>query len=236
VSGDNAGEISGRLTRAMEAGVHALTLEESRDIMEMAGIPFNRSGLAKTPEEAVELAKSIGYPLVAKIVSPQVIHKTEHGGVKVGINSDEALMECYEDMVTRIPKEVPGARIDGVLLEEMVKGTELIIGTTQDPQFGPMIMFGIGGVFVEVYKDVAFRLVPIAEGDARDMMSELKGGALLKGVRNMPGADPEELTDILMKVSSLVDENPQIDEMDINPLMVTERGTIAVDARIILKK
>ena len=117
----------------------------------------------------------------------------------------------------------------------MANGTELIIGTTTDPQFGPMIMFGIGGIFVEVYKDVSFRLIPITPNDAKEMMGEIKGKALLEGIRGLPRADPDEVVDILLAVSKLIEENPDIDEMDINPLLLTERGIIAVDARIILR-
>ena len=131
---------------------------------------------------------------------------------------------------------MPEAEILGVSLEEMLRGTELIIGTTEDPQFGPMIMFGVGGIFVEVYKDVSFRLVPITPGDANDMLNEIKGKALLHGVRGLPEADIEQLSKILLSVSDLIESHPQIKEMDINPLIITNSGAMAADARILLNK
>lgn len=228
--------ITEQFSKSLKSGRTILTLEESRKILELSGIPLNKSGLAKSADEAVKLASKIGFPVVMKIVSPQVVHKTEVGGVKVNIKTPDETKKAYEDMVTNIKKKVPNAEITGVLLEEMVQGTELIIGTTTDPQFGHMIMFGIGGIFVEVYKDVSFRLIPITNGDAKDMLKEIKGKALLSGVRNLPKADPEQLTSILMNVSNLVDTHPQIKEMDINPLIITTKGIIAVDARIVLNK
>jgi acyl-CoA synthetase (NDP forming) len=228
-------EISAKLKDAVEKGIHALDLEESREIMEEAGIPFNGSGLATSPEEAVKLAGEIGYPIVMKIVSPQVIHKTDVGGVKVGMSTDEEVEKAYNEILDSVKSHMPEAEIIGILMEEMVKGTEFIVGTTQDLQFGPMIMFGVGGVYVEVYKDVSFRLIPISKGDALEMLTELKGKAILEGIRGLPKADPEQVAEILMSVSKLMEENKEIAEMDINPLMVTKRGAIAVDARIILE-
>jgi acyl-CoA synthetase (NDP forming) len=228
-------EISKRLAKAVAQGLHALNLEESRTIAEMAGIPFNRSGLAASPKEAVKLAEDIGYPLVMKIVSPQVIHKTEVGGVKVNVAKQDDVKKAYKDIIDSVKSHVPDVEIKGILLEEMVKGPEFIIGTTIDQQFGPMIMFGVGGIYVEVYKDVSFRLIPITKADAEEMLTELKGKAILHGIRGLPEADPEQLSEILLRVSALVDRHKDIAEMDINPLIVTERGALAVDARIILK-
>lgn len=225
-----------RITEAVKEGRTVMTVDESRDILNLCGIPINKSGLAADSDEAVKLANEIGYPVVMKIVSPQIIHKTEVGGVVVNIGSDNELKKSYDEMIERAKSKVPDAEITGVLLEEMVKGSELIVGTTEDPQFGPMIMFGIGGVFVEVYKDVSFRLIPITAGDAQDMLNEIKGKAILAGVRGLPAASTEQLVDILTKVSTFVEENPEVSEMDINPLIATEKGLIAVDARIILKE
>jgi acyl-CoA synthetase (NDP forming) len=202
--------------------------------MEMSGIPFNKSGFATTEDEAVKVAEDIGYPVVLKIVSPQVVHKTESGGVKIGIEDEKDLRKAYNDIMTSVKEKVPDADIKGISIDEMVKGTELIIGTTMDPQFGHMIMFGIGGIFVEIYEDVSFRLVPITAGDAMDMLDEIKGRPLLEGARGLPKADDKQLVDILLKVSELVEKHPDIQEMDLNPLMITERGVLAVDARVIL--
>ncbi len=231
---ENNEKISRLIREAIDRGQKVFNLEESREIMELAGIPFNKCGLAKSAGEAVEIADDMGYPVVMKIVSPQVIHKTEVGGVRVNIASATEVKNTYEDIVRGVQKQVPDAEINGILIEEMVSGTELIVGTTTDPQFGPMIMFGIGGIFVEVYKDVSFRLIPISANDARDMAGEIKGKALLEGIRGLPRADPNTIIEILENVSKLVISNPEIDELDINPLLITNKGVIAVDARILL--
>lgn len=229
-------KISKHFSSALQGSRSVLNLEESRKVMELSGIPLNKSKLAKSEDEAVNFANEIGYPLVMKIVSPQIIHKTEVGGVKVNITSEAEVRAVYNELISRTKEKVPEAEITGILLEEMVHGTEFIVGTTEDPQFGQMIMFGVGGIFVEVYKDVSFRLIPITRGDAMDMLKEIKGKALLQGVRGLPEADTEQLADILMNVSNLVTENPEIKEMDINPLMITNSGAKATDARILLKK
>jgi acyl-CoA synthetase (NDP forming) len=229
-------EISDYLTKVMKNQRNVLTLEESRKVFEHWGIPVNKSGLATTEDEAVKQAAEIGFPVVMKIVSPQVIHKTEVNGVRVNVNSEADVRKIYSELIDGTKQKMPEAEITGVLVEEMVKGTEFIIGTTEDPQFGQMIMFGVGGIFVEVYKDVSFRLIPITTGDAYDMLDEIKGKALLNGVRGLPEADSKQLVNILMKVSELVKNNPEIQEMDINPLMITNTGAVAADARILLNK
>jgi acyl-CoA synthetase (NDP forming) len=234
VKADANRQISEYFRSAINAAKSVLDVAESRRILELAGIPMNKSDLAETPDSAVKIAKRIGYPVVMKIVSPQVIHKTEFGGVRVNIDSDGEVRKVFNEMVAGVHDKLPDAEISGVLIEEMVSGTEFIIGTTVDPQFGHMLMFGIGGIFVEVYKDVSFRLIPITTGDAIDMLGELKGKALLSGVRGFPKADLDKLADLLVNVSELVNKFPEIQEMDINPLMITKNGAIAVDARILL--
>ena len=229
-------KISEHISAAIKEGKSILTPEESREIVELAGIPFNKSELATSEEEAVEFANKLGYPVVMKIVSPQINHKTEVGGVKLDIESDEEAKKAYNDIYINILEKVPDADIEGISVDKMLKGTELIIGTTIDPQFGQMIMFGVGGIFVEIYQDVSFRLVPINPGDAKDMLSEIKGKPLLEGARGLPKADKNQLVDILVKVSDLVNSHSDIQEMDLNPLLITESGIVAVDARVILKK
>jgi acetyl-CoA synthetase (ADP-forming) len=204
--------------------------------VKLAGIPFNESRLATSEEEALAIAREIGYPVVMKIVSPQIVHKTEYGGVKLDLENPDEVKRAYSDIHLNILEKVPDADIKGVSVDKMHKGTELIIGTTIDPQFGQMIMFGIGGIYVEVYQDVSFRLVPINSGDAKDMLNEIKGKPLLEGARGLPAADKNQLVEILMKVSELVKNNPDIQEMDLNPLLITPDGIVAVDARVILKK
>jgi acyl-CoA synthetase (NDP forming) len=227
-------KISHHISSAKKEGIAHLTSEVAREIMELAGIPFNKSRLATSEDEAVAIANEIGYPVVMKIVSPQIIHKTEVGGVKIDVESEEELKKAYNDIYINVFEKAPEADIKGISVDEMVKGTEIIIGTTVDPQFGHMIMFGVGGIFVEIYQDVSFRLVPINSGDAKDMLMEIKGKPLLEGARGLPKADKNQLVDILVNVSDLVNIYPDIKEMDLNPLMITENGIVAVDARIIV--
>jgi acyl-CoA synthetase (NDP forming) len=236
VNPDSKTKISEHISSAIKNGKSILNPEESRNLMELVGIPFNKSELATSEEEAVELANQIGYPVVMKIVSPQIVHKTEVGGVKLDLENPDEVKKAYNDIYINILEKVPNADIKGISVDKMLKGTELIIGTTIDPQFGQMIMFGIGGIYVEIYQDVSFRLVPINSGDAKDMLMEIKGRPLLEGARGRPKADEKQLVDILIKVSDFVNSNPDIQEMDLNPLLITNDGIIAVDARVILKK
>jgi acetyl-CoA synthetase (ADP-forming) len=233
---DSSNKISEHISSAIKKGKSILTPEESRNLMELVGIPFNISELATSEEEAVEMANKIGYPVVMKIVSPQIVHKTEYGGVKLDLENVDEVKKAYNDIYINILEKVPEADIKGISVDKMLKGTELIIGTTIDPQFGQMIMFGIGGIYVEIYQDVSFRLIPINAGDAKDMLEEIKGTPLLEGARGRPKADKNQLVDIMIKVSDFVNSNPDIQEMDLNPLLITNDGIIAVDARVILKK
>jgi len=189
-----------------------------------------------SPQEALALAVDMGYPVVLKVVSPQIVHKTDAGGVKVNINSDEEVMRAYDEIIASAKAYDPNAEIIGLMVDEMVSGTELIVGTTRDPHFGPMIMFGIGGIFVEVYKDVSFRLIPISEADAEEMIGEIKGKAMFQGARGLPKAETADLVNVLMMTSRFMEENPDVNELDINPLVITQKGIMALDARVILKK
>ncbi len=222
-------------TNATNENTKVLPLDDSRRIMKLTGIPFNRYALARSQKEAINIAKEIGFPVVMKIVSPQIIHKTDVDGVKININSEIEVKRNYIQMINRVREVTPECEIKGISIEEMVKGPEFIIGTVKDSQFGPMIMFGVGGIFVEVYKDVAFRLIPISDTDAKDMLNELRGKELLNGIRGMPKGDPDELADMLIRVSKLMERYKQIKEIDINPLILTADGAKAVDARIILE-
>jgi acetyl-CoA synthetase (ADP-forming) len=236
MNSDSESKISESISSSLKDGKFILTPEESRNLMELVGIPFNKSELATSEEEAVEMANQIGYPVVMKIVSPQIVHKTEYGGVKLDLENVDEVKKAYNDIYINILEKVPEADIKGISVDKMLKGTELIIGTTIDPQFGQMIMFGIGGIYVEIYQDVSFRLIPINSGDAKDMLNEIKGTPLLEGARGRPKADKTQLVDILIKVSDFVNSNPDIQEMDLNPLLITNEGIVAVDARVILKK
>jgi acyl-CoA synthetase (NDP forming) len=215
-------------------GRKVLDVHESRQVLLGLGVPMNRSALAADRESAVKAASGIGFPVVMKIVSPDIVHKTEVGGVKVGLRDAAETAAAFDAMMASVRSKRPKARVKGVVVEEMVRGTELIVGSSCDPQFGRMLMFGMGGVFVEVYKDVSFRLVPISAFDAREMIEEIRGKAIFEGARGYPKADKEALVKILVDISTGVARHPDIEELDINPLMVTEKGLVAVDARVIL--
>jgi len=200
------------------------------------GIPVTRFKVAGTLEEAVKFAEGIGYPVVLKIVSPDVIHKFDVGGVVLNLKSPSEVEAAYQNILKNVKKHKPDAKIVGVLVQEMAPtSTEVIVGATKDPQFGPALMFGLGGIFVEVLKDVTFRIAPITESDAREMITEVKAYPLLKGYRGQPPADIDAVINILVNTSKLVMDHQEIKELDLNPIMVYEKGAKTVDARIILE-
>ena len=212
-----------------------LTEVESRQILEKYKIPLAKSELVKNLQQAVKVAKKIGYPVVLKIVSPDVVHKTDVGGRILNIKNEEELKKAYEKILANVKKKVRKARIHGMLVQKMVgDGLEIIIGGKKDAQFGETIMFGLGGIFVEVFGDVSFRVVPIEKKDAVEMVEEVKGYEILKGYRGKK-YDVKVIVDVLMKVSKLLEKNDEIAEMDINPLIVLPRGAVAVDARIVVE-
>lgn len=208
---------------------------EARKILKAYGIAIPKAKVARDIEEAKKIAEEIGYPVVLKIVSPNILHKTDVGGIKVGIEDDKELEDNYDDILFSVKKYMPGANISGILVQEMVMDKkETIIGINEDPQFGPMIMFGLGGIYVEVLKDVAFRIAPISDKIAKEMISEIKTIKLLKGTRGETPSDIGSIVDVLLRMSQLVTDFPEIMEMDINPLFVKKQGegSIAGDARI----
>jgi acetyltransferase len=195
--------------------------------------------LAMDVEEAVEVAEKIGYPVAMKIASQDIIHKSDLGGVKLGLASADAVRDTFDLMMIRIKQRVPCARIEGVYIETMCKrGREIILGMTRDPQFGPMLMFGLGGIFVEVMKDVTFHIAPITKDESMQMLESTRSFALLKGVRGQASVDLDAIATALQRISQLVTDFPQIEEMDINPFIVGVVGaeSIAADARITLRK
>jgi acetyltransferase len=211
---------------------------ESRDILTAYGIRVPKSKLCPTAEEAVAFADEIGYPVVMKIASPDILHKTDVGGVKVGLESPTEVRDAFDLMVYRAQKYQPNAQIWGCLVQEQVRGgKEVITGMNRDPQFGPLVMFGLGGIYVEVLKDVAFRIAPFDRKEALAMIQEIRSFGLLRGVRGEPPADLEAAAETLLRLSQLVTDFPEIVEMDINPLMVFEkgRGAMGVDMRLVLK-
>jgi len=208
---------------------------EAKAVCMKYGIPVTKFGVARTVEEAVELAEEMGYPVVLKVVSPDVVHKFDVGGVVLNLQSREEVREAFKQILENVKKRVPNAKVLGVTVQEMAApSTEVIVGAVKDPQFGPALMFGLGGIFVEVLKDVTFRIAPITEEDAREMITEIKAYPLLKGYRGIPPADIEAIVQILVNTSRLVTDHPEINELDLNPVIVYENGAKTVDARIIL--
>ncbi len=224
------------IDRAKSEGRTVLTEIESKQILEEAGIPTATARLAATAEEAVEAAKELGYPLVLKIVSPDVTHKSDVGGVRLGLDSPGAVATAFQEIVDSVRSALGGdARVEGVAVQKMARpGTEVIVGMNKDPQFGPVLMFGLGGILVEVLKDVAFRIVPLEPRDARQMIREIKGFPVLEGFRGQEPADLEALEKLLLKVSAFAEEHPEIEELDLNPVFAYGDGALAVDARIVL--
>jgi 4-hydroxybutyryl-CoA synthetase (ADP-forming) len=219
-------------------GRNNLLEEEGYEVLKAYGFPTPKSILGATEGKCVQAAKQIGYPVVMKIASPDIIHKSDAGGVKVGIKSDDELRAAFRSIVESAKRYKADARIKGVLVQEMVKSAkETILGASQDPSFGPVIMVGLGGIYVEVLKDVVFRVAPINEREAMEMVESMKTIKLLKGVRGEKPSDLKAIADSLQRLSQLVVDFPEIKEFDINPLLVLEEGKGArvVDARIILK-
>jgi len=209
---------------------------EARDVMEAYGLRLPKSVLAKTPDEAVAAAESMGYPVVLKVASPDILHKSDIGAVKVGLADATQVRDAFDIIMYRAGKYMPNADIWGCTVQEMVaKGKEVIIGMSKDPQFGPLLLFGLGGIYVEVLKDVTFRVAPISRMEATEMISEIRSFPLLRGVRGEKPSDLEAAIDALLRVSQLVTDFPEIVELDVNPLMIHEHGAVAVDMRIILK-
>jgi len=224
------------IKRALEEGRKNLLEPEAKAICLEYGIPTPEFALALSVDEAVDYAEKFGYPIVLKIVSPDILHKTEAGGVLVGLKNSAEVDNGYRKILESAKSHKPSARLLGVLVQKMAPAsTEVIVGGLKDPQFGQTLMFGLGGIFVEVLKDVTFRIAPIEEEEAREMIKEIKAYPILKGYRNQPAVDEEAIIRILLRASDLIMENPEINQMDLNPVMVYEKGASVVDARMILE-
>ena len=224
-----------RIIQRAKKEKRSLLETEAKELLKEYGIPVPDFKLIKSEDEIAGLAKEINFPIVMKIVSPDIIHKTDAGGVKVGVKDEEEARMTYQEIISKAIKYNKKAKISGVIVYTMVpQGTEIIIGMMKDPHFGPVIMFGLGGIFVEVLKDISFRILPIEEIDAREMITEIKGYEILKGARGNPPRDIRAIEEVLMKVSKLTMENPEIKEIDLNPIFVFEKGLQVVDARMIL--
>ena len=208
---------------------------EARERLRKAGIPVIETRLARTKAAAVAVAREIGFPVAMKIVSPDAVHKSDVGGVKLNIASAAQAGRAYSDMMASLKAKVPGASITGVAVQKMAPpGVEIIIGMNRDPQFGPVLMFGLGGIFVELLKDVSFRLVPLERIDAAEMIEEIRGKQMLQGFRGQPPVHLPTLEKLIVKVSDFIESNPDVAELDLNPLIARGKDIVAVDARIVL--
>lgn len=233
IVGSNTGSI---IQVALKSGRLNLLEIEAKAICAEYRMPVPAYELVKTPTQASAVAGRLGYPIVLKIVSQDILHKTEAGGVILNIGNASEAEEGFSRIVGNAEKYNPQAKIEGVLVQKMVpQGTEVIIGGLMDSQFGQTLMFGLGGVFVEILRDVSFRVAPITEQDAREMIREIKAYQILEGYRGRRPCDQNSIVDILLKASQLMMENPQISQMDLNPVMVYEEGASIVDARMILE-
>jgi len=232
-----SGAVETILSAARKEGRNFLLEYEAEEILSARGIPVASGVLAQSAEETSAAAAKLGFPVVIKVMSPQIIHKSDAGAVKVGLRDQETLLAARETILANARRYAPAAEIKGVLVQKMVSaGREVIVGSSRDPQFGPVIMFGLGGIFVEVLKDVVFRVAPVDAAEAARMISEIKTLAILKGVRGEKPINFSALASVIERISRLVADFPEIAELDANPVRVDGEKAVVVDARIILGK
>ncbi|MBN2045259.1 MAG: acetate--CoA ligase family protein [Anaerolineales bacterium] len=230
-------ELAAELIRTAQAQKRDLLLSESIQVLEHYGIPTARSVVANSAEEVVEAAQQLGYPVAFKIIADQISHKTDVGGVQLNLRTPGAVRDAYQEMTTRIAKLYPQEDLGSVLVQPMVsEGTELILGGRQDPQFGPVVMVGLGGIFVEILEETSVRVAPISRRTAEEMILNLRGSQILRGARGLRPLDVDALIESLLRLSQFLTDFPQVAELDINPLRVLPagKGCLALDARIIL--
>ncbi len=212
----------------------ALLEPQAVSLLRDYGILYPDHGVAHSAKEAVDIAARLGYPVVLKVVSPDAIHKSDVGGVVVGLEDGSSVMDAYDQIIAAVRGHVPGADIHGVLVSKQAEaGLEVIVGALDDAMFGPTVMFGLGGIFAEVLRDVTFRVAPLERGDAQEMIREIRGWPLLQGSRGQPGCDVEALIELLLAVSRMVVERPEIEELDLNPVRLFERGLMVLDVRVV---
>ncbi len=224
------------LEEATRSGRNRLLEHEALALIEHYGARVPSYGLAHNEEEAVSIAEKIGYPVVLKIVSPEIVHKSDVGGVVVGLGDSSSVRKAYNNIISSARKHVPSAEIIGVLVQKMAeKGAiEVIVGGIRDPVFGPAVMFGLGGVFVEVFKDVSFRVAPFDRSEAYEMVKEIKAYRILRGYRGQKPRNLEAIVDTIMAVQRIMVENPEIQELDLNPVFSYPDKAVVVDARVLL--
>ena len=214
-----------------------LTEIESKELLREAGISIIDTRLATSREEAISISKQLGFPVVLKIASSDITHKSDVGGVKLGLKTSKQVGKAYDEILEAISQKHPQAVIQGVSVQKMARpGVEVIIGMSKDAQFGPVLMFGLGGILVEILKDVSFRIIPLTRRDAGEMIREIKGYPLLEGYRGQEPVDVSNLEELILKVSDFVEQNPELKELDLNPVFAYSDSAVAVDARIILEE
>lgn len=225
------------INNALSMGRYSLQETEAIALMAMIGVPTPSFHLANSIEEAQKIAEALGYPVVLKVVSPDIIHKSDLGGVKLNIFNPDQVSENFKEIQKNVHEKAPKVRISGIMVQKMVPSTtEVTIGALRDKQFGPAIMFGLGGIFIEILKDVSFRIAPVNRDDAQEMIKEIKGYPLLLGYRGNPRLDINAIVDAIVRISELMMCIDEIDQLDLNPVSVYPSGLIAVDVRIILSR
>jgi acyl-CoA synthetase (NDP forming) len=223
------------IEKARGEGRTVLTEMESKELLKGLGIPTTEMRLATSEQEAVAVSTEIGYPCALKVSSRDISHKSDAGGVKVGLKDAEDVAAAYQSIITSCRAKYPDAAIEGVTVQNMAKpGVEVIVGMATDPQFGPVLMFGLGGVWVELLKDVSFKIVPLTRRDAAGAINDIRAARLLEGFRGSDAVDKGALEDILLRISDFVAKTPEVAEMDLNPIFAYSDGAVAVDARVIL--
>jgi acetate---CoA ligase (ADP-forming) subunit beta len=224
------------IEQARNEGRVVLTEVESKELLGQAGINVITTRLAASRSEAVIISRQIGFPVVLKITSPDIVHKSDAGGVRLGLATVKQVEQSYDEILRDIRQKYPRAMVKGVSVQKMAHpGTEVIIGVKKDKQFGPVLIFGLGGIWVEVLQDVSLRVTPVTRRDAGEMIKEIKGYRMLTGYRNQPPADISKLEDMLLAVSEFAAQYPMVSELDLNPVIANGDGAAAVDARVVLE-
>jgi acyl-CoA synthetase (NDP forming) len=225
------------IDKARSEGRAVLTEVEAKEVLQQAGISVIETKLATSGGEAISISQKLGFPVALKVASPDIVHKSDAGGVRLGLRTAKEVGKAYDDILQVVRQNHPQASIHGVSVQKMARhGVEVIIGMSQDAQFGPVLLFGLGGILVEVLKDVSFRIVPLARRDAAEMVREIKGYPLLQGYRGQEAVDVSYLEELLLKVSNFAEQNPEVKELDLNPVFAYSDGAVVVDARIILEE
>jgi len=214
--------------------MESLNFLESKKLLEKYKIPFVKTKLCTSKKEALDFAKRIGFPVALKISSPEILHKTDVGGVKLGIETETDLGKAWDEIQKVVKQKIPKVKLEGILVQEIVFGREIALGMKRDAIFGPVLMFGLGGIFVEILKDVVFRVAPLNKKEAKNMITQIKGFEILKEFRGQEKVNLEKLTEIIIKVSKLSLLEKDLKEIDLNPIMANEKGAYVIDARFLL--